>query len=339
MQAALLRAPWQFRLDEVAIPAVRPGWVRVRVSQCGICGTDLTIASRTDHQLTRFPPGQWQGFGHEVVGVIDEVWPDDTGLAPGRRVVVQSGSYCGQCRACQDGRVDLCTAEASYWVNPTLGMAQYLLAPARACVPCDSVSDDVAMLVEPCGVAMDMALTADIQLGHTVLVFGLGPIGLLSIAIARRMGARRIVAVNRSGGRRAELASRLGADQVHIGDLADAPVPEGGFDRALVSVAPVAINQVFGLMAHAGIISYIGIAYGDAGLITVPANDFHFRKLQLRASHAAPALFFPTVIDLLAGLDVEALVTDHFPLSQVREAMDHARSARGDVIKVAVRCN
>lgn len=340
MLAAFVRAPWEFSLREVAVPEVRPGWLLVKVEACGICGTDVHIAGLTDHRLTMHPPGEWQGFGHEVAGTVVAAGAGVTHVKEGDTVVLESGSYCGVCADCRNGRSDLCNRGPNFWSNASMGFAEYILAPAQATVPYCGLSAAQACLAEPMGVAYDMAMTADIRFGNEVLVLGLGPIGLMSIPIARRMGVGRIYAANRSAGRRVDVARALGADELLIGpdNLERTAFRKGGVDRALVSAAPAAIAPTTQLLNYGGILAFIGIDYGGRSAITLDANDFHFGKLQLRASHASPALYFPIVLDLMRDghVDPDLFITHTFPLAQIGEAMTTARDARDRVIKVVV---
>lgn len=344
MRAAFVRAPWQVEVRDIPIPSVIPGWVRVRVDACGLCGTDLHIAGLTDHKLTQFPPTQWQGFGHEVAGIVTSVGAGVTHVREGDAVVLESGSYCGVCELCRNGRTDLCTKGPNFWSNQSMGFAEYILAPGQACVPYSGLSPTVACLAEPLGVALDMAYTADIHLGNEVLVLGLGPIGLMAIPIVRRMGAGRIYAANRSGGRRFDLARALGADEVLLtksASLEPGDFRKGGVDRALVSAPPAAIAGALRLLRYGGIATFIGITYGPAAEVRFDANDFHFNKLQLRASHAAPALYFPLALDLLRDGHVpgESFVSHTFPLDQIEQALLFARDARDEVVKIVVTPN
>ena len=340
MRAAFVRAPWEFQVREISVPAVRPGWVLVKVAACGICGTDLHIAGLTGHQLTRFPATQWQGFGHEVAGVVVATGAGVTNVKEGDRVVLESSSYCGVCAHCRDGRVDLCNRAPNFWSNESMGFAEYILAPWQACVPFTGLSFAVACLAEPLGVALDMAYAADVRLGNDVLLLGLGPIGLMAIPIVRRMGAARIYAANRSGGVRVDLARRYGADEVLLGDapLTATHFRKGGVDRALVSAPPQVIPSALPLMNYGGIVSFIGITYGAGAQINFDANDFHFKKLQLRASHASPAIYFPAVLQLLQDghVDGAAIISHTFPLAQIEAAMLTARDRRDAVLKIVV---
>ena len=346
MRAAFVRAPWQFEVREIPVPEVRPGWVLVKVAACGICGTDLHIANLTDHRLTLHPPTQWQPFGHEVAGIVAAVGGGVSNVRAGDTVALESGSYCGVCEQCRNGRSDLCNRGENFWANASMGFADFILAPAHACVHFSGLPFEVACLAEPFGVAYDMVATAGIGEGDEVLALGLGPIGLMAIPLARRRGAARIYAANRSGGRRMELARAWGADEVV--ELGDAPASSilfrrGGVDRALVSAPPQAIPGVLPAMNYGGVVTFIGIDYGGRSAITLDANDFHFKKLQLRASHAAPALYFPAVLRLLADgaadgtFDGAAVVSHVLPLERIAEAMRLARDNRAEALKVVIR--
>lgn len=333
MLAALVKTPFQFRVEEVPVPEVKDDWALVKVEACGICGTDMHYA--------RHLAAEWQGFGHEIAGVVVAAGRN-VRVKEGDRVVLESGSYCGVCEQCRNGRMDLCNRGNNFWRNPTMGFAEYILAPKECLVPYDGLTPEVACLTEPIGVAVDMVRVADIALGDEVLALGLGPIGLMAIPLARMRGAARIYAANRSGGRRAEVARTFGADEVILTQetpLHSVSFRKGGVDRALVSASVQAICDAMPVMNYGGIISFIGIEYGAGAQIAFDANDFHFKKLQLRASHAAPALYFPLVLQLLKDkhVDGEQLVSHVMPLTQIAEAMAMVRDSREAVIKVVIK--
>ncbi|MCS7219822.1 MAG: alcohol dehydrogenase catalytic domain-containing protein [Anaerolineae bacterium] len=333
MLAAYVKAPFQFQLREVPIPQVRDDWVLVKVAACGICGTDLHAA--------RSEARDWQPFGHEIAGIVVEVGRHVSTVKEGDRVVLESGSFCGHCDYCRNGRVDLCNKAPNYWANESMGFAEYILAPKECLVPFEGLDFETASLVEPLGVSLDMTQTADVQLGDEVLVLGLGPIGLMSIPLARRRGAARIYAADILGGKRAETARLLGADEVYTiaeKSLTDIPFRKGGVDRALVSAPPRALPKVMQVMRYGGVISYIGIEYGPGGVISFDANDFHFRKLQLRASFASPALYFPHCLQMLKDgqVDGRALISHVFPLERIAEAMMLLRDMPDQALKVII---
>ena len=205
--AAYLKVPWKTELRQIDLPdSPRPGWVRLRVDACGICGTDITEAlSRKD----------WGPFGHEVAGTLLALGQgvDAATLPVGTSVVVESASACGRCASCRDGRPDLCQGGApNIWGEPALGFSTVMDAPACACVPYAGLEPKVACLAEPAGVAYDMVTSADIRLGDRVCVVGPGPIALMAIALAFRRGAAEVVCIGpRHSEARLALARELGA--------------------------------------------------------------------------------------------------------------------------------
>ncbi|MEO0563011.1 MAG: zinc-binding dehydrogenase, partial [Chloroflexota bacterium] len=298
----------------------------------------------TDMHIARTEATEWQGIGHEIAGVVVAIGADVPNVKEGDRVVLESGSYNRYSNISRDGRVDLDNDAPNIWLNEktgTMGFADYILAPKESLVHYDGLSPEVASLAEPLGVAIDMTYVADIHLGNEVLVLGLGAIGLMSIPIARMQGASHIYAVNRSGGMRAELASAIGADEVILTSktpLEQIVFRKEGVDRALVSADPKVLPDVFPLMRYGGYVSFIGINWPD-GDITFNANDFHFKKLQLRASHAAPALYFPTALQLMQDkhIDGEQFISHVLPLDEIEQGFDLMRDQRESVLKVIIK--
>lgn len=336
MRAGFVKAPYQIEVREVETPTVKEDWALIKVEACGLCGTDMHFA-RTEARA-------WQSFGHEVAGIVAAAGPGVHNVKEGDRVVLESGSFDPFSDLSRDGRVDLDNSAPNIFVHEktgTMGFADYVLAHKQSLVSYDGLSPEVACLSEPLGVAIDMVYAADIRLGHEVMLVGLGAIGLMAIPVARMHGAARLYAVNRSGGRRAEVALQAGAHEVLL--TGDTPFDalqfrKGGVDRALVTADPKLLPAVMRHMRYGGIISFIGINWPD-GDITFNANDFHFKKLQLRASHAAPALYFPTALQLLRDrhVDGELFISHVLPLDQLGEAVRLMRDERDTVLKVVVK--
>lgn len=111
-----------------------------------------------------------------------------------------------------------------------------------------------------------------------------------------------------------------------------------GIDRALVASQPRSLPEVMPFMNYGGIIAFIGIEYGPGAAITFDANDFHFKKLQLRASHASPALYFPLALQLMKDghVDGDAVISHVMPLERIAEAMTILRDCRDEVLKVII---
>jgi L-iditol 2-dehydrogenase len=327
--ALAIKAPWSTQLRKVDLAEPGPGWVRLRIRACGICGTDQTAAVEA---------ADWSPVGHEIAAEIEALGPNVANLTVGQAVVVESSSYCGTCPTCRDGRVDLCIKAPNIWGQAAMGMSERMLCPAVACVPYDGLDPWEACLAEPVGVALDMVQVADIRLGQSVCVVGPGPIGLAAVALARHRGAARLVCLGTTRNpRRLDTARELGAETATWDGKAVPEALRRGFDHVLMTAPTGCIVPGLDLLGFGGTETFIGIGHGDSQ-ISFNANDFHFRKLQLRASFAAPAIYFPAVLRLMrAGIVPAAkLVSHRFPLSQADRAFAACRDGKDATLKVVI---
>jgi len=332
-RSAHIRAPWQVEIREISLPDVpAAGDVLIRVDACGICGTDVSA----------FTAGatQWEPSGHEVAGTVMAVGHGEARLKVGQRVVLETASFCGQCDLCRNGRVDLCVKAPNFWGRPAMGFSDLMLVPSACVVPfTQPISAAIACLAEPAGVAYDMVRTAGITLGSRVAIVGLGPIGLMAASLAKYSGAARIVAIARSASlRRLEIAAEIGCEAIpYDGPLDQLESLRNQFDHVLMTAPVECIAPALTLLSYGGEMTYIGIGTGNK-MISFDANDFHFRKLQLRASFASPALYLPVVLDLLAGgiIPGEMIISHRFGLSQMNQAMRTLRDDRAGVAKIVI---
>jgi len=318
-------------IRDTVLPPLQTGQIRLKVDACGVCGTDVHSSSEAEEQ-----------FGHEIAGTILECGNGVTKLREGQRVVLDSATPCGRCDACRNAVQELCTDIQSIWFVPSFGFAEEMIAPAICAIPYEGLAPEVASLQEPLGVALDLVRLSEITPESNVLVMGQGPIGLMATALVKRMGARRLFVTElKSRTKRVELAGRFGADGCL--DPSDTPLEGHDFgcriDRILVTAPPKVLPAAFNIASKGAIISFIGIAFGEAANVTFDANAFHFKKLQLRASFASPAQFGPRALRCLKEgvVDGEAMVTHRFPLDRLGEAIQVALSDPGAVKVVVCR--
>jgi threonine dehydrogenase-like Zn-dependent dehydrogenase len=216
-----------------------------------------------------------------------------------------------------------------------------MVSPEISVLPYEGLDPAVATLSEPLGVAIDLCETAGITAYSTVLVVGLGPIGLMAVRLAKLAGAARIYAATFSKRkRRNELALEFGADELlyedecplHSRKLDPAP------DRILITAPPPSIGTCVAPAAKGAFLAFIGVGHGDTDRMTLPANDFHFKKLQLRSSFAAPALRTPLALELLRTRRVDGmkLISHRIPLSEAARAIRVACLDKNEAIKVVV---
>jgi 2-desacetyl-2-hydroxyethyl bacteriochlorophyllide A dehydrogenase len=196
-------------VQRVDVPELGPGQVRIAVSHCGICGTDLHMVLE---QMAR--PGS--GLGHEWAGTIDAVGAEVTGWAPGDRVVAGPGPGCGECRACRKGRPSVClNRQAPPESTGHRGaFAQYTTVPAERLlrIP-DGLSTRAAALTEPTAVAQHAVTLSGVTPEDRVLVTGAGPVGMLVTAVLHAQGVHDITVSEPSAIRR-EHALKVGAARV-----------------------------------------------------------------------------------------------------------------------------
>ena len=335
MRVVYVKSPFQFEIREVPLPEPGEGYVLLDVRACAVCGTDMhTAATDADH---------FQSFGHEIAGVVVKNGPGCKRFREGDQVIIESGTFCHVCENCRNGRPDLCTNGISIIDDVEIsGYADYMLVPEQAMVPFEGLSFAEAALAEPLGVAMDLFYTTGIELNDDVAVIGLGPIGLMTIALAKAAGARNVYAIQRNGKSKAriELAKKLGATDVILTsetDLEQYPFPRGGLNKIMVTASPQVIPQMMKLCLYCGIIGFLGID-SQHGMISFDANDFHYKKLQLRASYAVPALWFPRALELLKSkvVDPKDFITHTFPLEKIGEFFCKQRDDISDVIKMVM---
>jgi (R,R)-butanediol dehydrogenase/meso-butanediol dehydrogenase/diacetyl reductase len=204
------------RVEEVADPGLpKPGFVRLRVEACGICGTDVdeyvrgpNLIPTTPHPLTqRAIPIT---LGHEVVGVVDDGGSD--GPPRGTRVAVDGTLFCGECWWCTRRSFQLCRDFASIGLMADGGLAEVMVVPSYMCIPIhSSVQPDTAVLAEPLAVAVRSVRRGAVKPGSSVAIFGAGCVGLLTLQVARAAGANTVLVVEPLADRR-QLALDLGAD-------------------------------------------------------------------------------------------------------------------------------
>lgn len=213
MLVAELCAQRQFRLTDHAVPEPGPGEVQARVKSVGICGSDLHnyAEGSIGDTVCTYPAV----LGHEPTGVVTKVGVGVSGWAPGDRVALEPAIYCYHCEYCMTGRHNVCTSIRFMSTPPDAGyFREYVTVPAANLLPLpENLSFSEATLFEPLAVALHSMTFAQIAAMETAAVFGSGPIGLLTIAALRLLGAGRIYAIDPVAHRR-DLAKAMGADAV-----------------------------------------------------------------------------------------------------------------------------
>ncbi|MBI3667035.1 MAG: alcohol dehydrogenase catalytic domain-containing protein [Acidobacteria bacterium] len=326
MQAAQLVGVRDLRVvDLPSPPDPGPGEAQVRVLAVGVCGSDRHqyLEGAIGDAPARFP----QILGHEPVGLVLHAGPGVSGLEPGMPAALEPAIYCGRCEFCLTGHHNVCK-NIRFLSNPGEPgfFREFVNLPAENVLPLPpSLSPAIATLYEPLAVALNAMKLAAIRPGESAAVFGAGPIGLLTIAMARLSGATRIYAVDRVPAR-LELARLMGADCVIDFSAARpdqailADTSKGGVDVAFEAAgSQESLNQCLRVTRAAGRVLMIGIP----AEVTVALEFHEMRRKELallnvrRQNHNAHM-----AIRLLAESRFPAgeIVTHTLPLAAVDSA-------------------
>lgn len=364
--AVMTAAGGPIEVHDLPVPPVGPGEIGLKVQLTGVCGTDAH--AYLGHLPTVAFPAV---LGHEIVGEVfalgDGVATDYAGktLAVGDRVGMLTASSCGKCVECAvHHSPSRCPhKQPSYGFNTPMvpgapaqgGFSEYLVLRPGTSVFRTEAPVETAALIEPMSVAVHGVDRARVRTGSTVVVQGVGAIGLMAIVAARAAGAATVIAV---GGppARLELALRLGAD--HVVDLADTPAAEDrlaavrgwlgerGADAVIGCVGhPDAFAQAIDFVADGGVVAEVG-SFTDRGTTDFnPYSQLLRRNISIEGVYGAgPAMHerFLRGLAILerADLPLTEVVSHRVALSDVGEALKALTGAYRidgrDVIKVSV---
>ncbi|MGC8880274.1 MAG: alcohol dehydrogenase catalytic domain-containing protein [Anaerolineae bacterium] len=328
MKAAVLEAPGKLVVKEVPTPQVDDYSALLRVEAASICGSDVRILHHGNPRVQ--PPAI---IGHEAAGVIVQVGRHVTRVQEGDRVAIGADVPCGQCHWCRNGLGNNCAVNYAIGYQIPGAFAEYMLLPRLVLEegPVTPISDrlsyEEASLAEPLACAINGMELAQVGLGKTVCIIGLGPIGCMMIDLARVMGATKVIAAQRSQ-TRMEIARFYQAD-VYIDtsreDLVSRCREETngeGPDVVITACGSVeAHEQAIEMVAHRGYVNLFGGLKKDARPMCVLSNTIHYKECFVTGSHGSVPRHHELAVKLLEkGLvRVAPLITHHFPLSRIEE--------------------
>jgi 2-desacetyl-2-hydroxyethyl bacteriochlorophyllide A dehydrogenase len=335
MKAAVYHIPPSFRIEDVPYPRLERDGVIIKVKACGICGSDLHFynMARQDRAI----------IGHEFSGDIVEIGEDVAGVKKGDRVIACSGRGCGKCYWCQRGEYIHCSKLGFVGYAIQGAFAEYVAVPAfspgkYAAVLPPSISYEEGATAEPLAVALYAVNQMAPRTDDTVVVIGLGIIGICIVQILKSMGVKQIIASGRRE-KRLKLAGESGASLVVDAARQDlVPIVQelnsGKGADIVFEVAGTAatFEQAIRITHRGGKIDVVGLfeqpfSWNPSVIAT---DDLTLVGCGLRWD-------LPGAVRLLQQGKVKTapMITHQYPLAKIQEAFETQQKDR-DAIKVMV---
>ncbi len=345
MRAAVYRGQGRVVVEEVPVPEIGPGEALVRVSACGICGTDI---KKIEHGFIA-PP---LILGHEVAGTIVAVGEGVGKRKPGDRVVSFHHLPCGQCFYCQRRLFSQCSRYKTVGLTAGFqpsggGFAEYVRAMPwiveGGMVPIPAgVSFEEATFVEPLNTCMKAVEKARVAAGEQVAVLGQGPIGMLLLMLSRHLGAEAVTSdplpARRAASLRFGAAASFAPDDPGLREEVQRRTEGRGADAVLVAAAhPSLVGQALALARAGGRV--LLFAHNDPVMrVELGVAAVGIEEKEILGSYSAAVdrqeeaarLVFERI------LPVREMITHRLPLAEMTEALALAARPRGGSMKVVV---
>ncbi len=253
-------------MQEVPVPKPKRNEALIKMEAVSICGTDVHIYEWDDWASKRIKVPLI--YGHEFSGVIEELGADVIGFEKGDRVSGECHVHDNMCFQCRTGNAHICENMKIFGVDMTGIFAEYSALPAANLLKSGDMPTKFVTIQDPLGNAVHTAFATDVP-GRNIAVLGLGPIGLMSVAVCKAVGARKVFGIGRKNKYRIDLGKECGADFA-LSSLTDdvekivADNTEGrGVDVVLEMTGnPHAVNQGLDLLRPGGTLALLGVFSG-----------------------------------------------------------------------------
>ena len=323
MKVGTWRGADRFTVDESPEPLAKPGYVVVDIQAAGICGTDIHA---TQGLFPWTPP---LVLGHEYTGVVREVGKGVAKSLIGKAVACEPSYGCGKCAECTAQRVSQCPGATRVG-----GFSERVALPLACVHPLPKGLDPVtAALTEPAACCLSGLEQFSMPKDATVLVIGGGIMGLLTMALAKRRGARRLILSDPLDERR-EIARKLGAHVVvdptreNLRERVMTLTKDRGADVVCEAVGkPELVAEALALTKPTGHLQLVGVNPKGSQL-PVDLFDVHYREITIGGAFGRGTAF-RRALALMPTLGVKRLITGQFPLAKISDAFAHATAGRG----------
>jgi L-iditol 2-dehydrogenase len=346
MKAQVFRGVNQLSYEEVPTPEVAADEVLVQVRVVGLCQSDIKKILYPLYEPPRI-------FGHETAGTIASVGKDVSGWQVGQRVVVMHHIPCMRCAYCLNDNFSMCDVYKNITTTAGFspsggGFAEYVKVPGHIvqnggliAIP-DDVTFEQASFVEPTNCCLKAVKKAQVQPGETVLITGAGPIGLMFIMLVKYFGGKAIATDLLPS--RIEKALEVGAEAAF--DARDPQLPSKihaltngvGVDTTLLAVpSDKAFFQALECTRKGGKILFFA-EFPDEVEIPINPNILYRREIDLMGSYSSSYRLQSMSTDIVFNrrIDVDALISDRYPLKNLSEAVEKAIAPTAETYKILI---
>jgi len=342
MKAALLAGIGQFKIGQVPEPKIRrPTDVLIRVKMVGVCGSDIHYytTGRIGSQIVQFP----FVVGHEAAGVVEQIGKKVTRVKPGQRIAIDPAVYCGQCDQCRAGRENTCR-ELLFLGCPgqlTGALAEFLVLPENCCFPIkERTTFEQAALSEPLAIAVYAVERSHPPPGANVAILGAGPIGMSVFHVLRSKKVGGVFITDRIPDR-LKFSDRLRPKWCGNPGRTDVVKEMSKIEPSLMDAVfecsgdKEAFDHAVKLLKPGGTLALVGIPEFDE--VTFPIHELRRKEISI-INIRRQAQCTQKAIDLLERkrINMDAMVTHHFPLEETREAFDLVANYRDGVMKAMI---
>lgn len=346
MKAAIIKEPGVIVVEEVPKPAPAVGEVLLKVQACALCGTDQRVLKGEKHVDVPI-------VGHEIVGVVEAIGEEVSGVSTGHRYAVQTVIGCGKCALCAESRENLCEngfkaigyqwngGFAEYMIMPKEGVDQGCLIP----IP-ESMSAPVGTILEPLSCCVNGMRCIPFEGMKDVAIFGGGIIGVLNGLVAKARGAERVSIFDVSQ-QRLDLHKKLGLPfDNFVNSRENDPVTwakeyTGGRGMDAVVVA-ASVKQLvppgIAMLARSGHLSiFAGMPKSDP-IEKIDLNLIHYLELHVHGANSSVQKDYLEARDYLTSgkIDAGSLVTHTFSLDDFNEAVAVQGDPQSGAMKVVI---
>ena len=315
MQAYVIEKERQGVVKAKPIPEPGESEVLIKVMAAGLCGTDSHIYLGEYYSSFPLTPG------HEFSGIVTKVGKDVKKFREGQRVVADPNIFCEKCCFCQQNLQNFCQDFEAIGVTTDGAFAEYVVAPEASVFLIEQMSFAAGVLVEPLACVIYGQMRARPQLGDSVLIFGVGPIGLLHLQLAKRNGATFVAVVDLKEERLA-LANKLGADYIFLNNSElEQELKEKfplGFNLVIDTTGvPDVVEKAVSFLKNSGKLLIFGVCPPHTS-IKISPYDIYKRDLKIIGSFALKKTFQPAINMIESEqVDVSSVIGEEITLEQL----------------------